>query len=73
MLLVRIVPLYFVMACYAYSVLTRWFSSVDCGAGSETALNKHLKLVVIASAITPMDVNDISSRLETTYNDPESC
>ncbi len=47
--------------------------TVNFGAGSETALNKHLKQVVIASAITPMDVNDISSRLETTYNDPDSC
>ncbi len=31
------------MACYAYSVLTRWFSSVYCGAGSETALSKQSK------------------------------
>ncbi len=31
------------MAYYAYSVLTRWFSSVYCLAGSETALSKQLK------------------------------
>ncbi len=31
------------MACYAYSVLTRWFSSVYCRAGSETALSKQSK------------------------------
>ena len=63
------------MACYAYSVLTRWFSSVYCGAGSETALSKQSKQVVIASSTTPMDVNDImiSSRQETTDDVPESC
>ena len=61
------------MACYAYSVLTRWFSSVYCGAGSETALSKQSKQVVIASSMTPMDVNDISSRPETTDDVPESC
>ncbi len=37
-----------VTACYAYSVLTRCFSSVYCGAGSETALSKQSKQVVIA-------------------------
>ena len=47
------------MACYAYSVLTRWISSVYCGAGSETALSKQLKQVVIAQ--------------ETTDDVPESC
>jgi hypothetical protein len=26
------------MACYVYRVLTRWFSSVYCGAGIETVL-----------------------------------
>ncbi len=45
-----------------------------CGARSETALNiEQSKQVVIASSMTPMDVNDISSRLETTVNVPESC
>jgi hypothetical protein len=39
---------------------------VYCGAGSETALSKQSKQVVIASSMTPMDVNDISSRPETT-------
>ncbi len=61
------------MACYVYSVLTRWFSGVYCGAGSETALSRQSKQVVIASSMTPMDVNDISSRPETTYDVPESC
>ena len=54
-------------------MLTRWFSSVYCGAGSETALSKQSKQVVIASSMTPMDVNDISSRPETTDDVPESC
>ena len=65
----------FVMACYAYSVLTHWFCSVYSGAGSETPLSKESKQVVIASSMTPtqMDVNDISSRQETTDNVPESC
>ncbi len=63
------------MACYAYnhSVLTRWFSSVYCGAGSGTALSKQSKQVVIDSSMTPMDVNNISSRPETTDDVPESC
>jgi hypothetical protein len=29
----------FAMACYAYSVLNRWFSSVYSGAGSEPSSN----------------------------------
>ena len=33
------------MACYAYSVLTQWFSSVCSGAGSETPLSKESKQV----------------------------
>ena len=33
----------FVMACYAYIVLTQWFSSVCSGAGSETPLSKESK------------------------------
>ena len=61
------------MACYAYRVLTQWFSSVYSGAGSETPLSKESKQVVIASSMTPMDVNDISSRLETTVDVPDSC
>ncbi len=44
-----------------------------CGAGSETALSKQSKQVVIASSMTPMDVNDVSSRPETADNVPESC
>ncbi len=61
------------MACYAYSVLTRWFSSVYCRAGCETALSKQSKQIVIASLMTPMDVNNISSLQETTNDLPESC
>ncbi len=40
-------------------MLTRWFSSVYCGAGSETALRKQSQQVVIASSMTPTDVNYI--------------
>ncbi len=65
---------------YYYGVLriqcARWFrpfSSVYCRAGSETALSKQSKQVVIASSMTPMDVNDISSRPETNDYVPESC
>ena len=63
------------MACYAYSVLTQWFSSVCSGAGSETPLSKESKQVVIASSMTPMDVNlnDTSSRMETTVDVPDVC
>ena len=61
------------MECYAYSVLTRWFISVYCGAGSETASSKQSKQVVIALSVTPMDFNDISSRPETIDDAPESC
>ena len=43
------------------------------GAGSETPLSKVSKQVVIASSMTPMDVNDISSRLETIVDVPDSC
>jgi hypothetical protein len=46
---------------------------VYCGAGSETALSKQSKQVVIASSMTHMDVIDISSRPETTDDIPESC
>ena len=61
------------MACYAYSVLTQWFSSVFSGAGSETPLSKESKQVVIASSMTPIEVNDVSSRPETANDVPESC
>jgi hypothetical protein len=65
------------MECYAYShyhsVLTRWFSWVYSGAGSETLLSKESKQVVIASAMISMDVNVISSWLETTDDVPDSC
>ena len=63
------------MACYAYShgVLTQWFSSVCSGAESETPLSKEWNQIVIVSSMTPMDVNDISSRLETTVDVPDSC
>ncbi len=54
-------------------MLSRRFRSVYCGAGSETALIKQSKQVVKASSMTPMDVNDISSRQETTDDVPESC
>ncbi len=39
----------------------------------ETVLSKQSKQVVIASSMTPMDVNDILSLPETTYDVPESC
>jgi hypothetical protein len=61
------------MACYVFSVLTSWLSSVYCGAGSETALSKQSEQVVMASSMIPMDFNDISSRQETSVNVPESC
>ncbi len=46
---------------------------MHCGAGSETALSKQTKQAVIASSMTPTDINDVSSRLETTDDVPESC
>ncbi len=53
----------FVVACYAYSVLTRWLDSVYSGARSVTPSSKESsKQVVKASSMTPMDVNEISSR-----------
>ncbi len=61
------------MVCYAYSALTSWFISVYCGAGSETAFSRESKQVMIASSMTPIDVNDISSRPETIDDIPESC
>jgi hypothetical protein len=61
------------MKCYVYSVLSRWFSSAYCGAGSETALSKQSKQVVIASSMTSIDVDNISSRPKTTDYVPESC
>ena len=46
------------MACYAYRVLTQWFSSVCSGAGRETPWSKESNQVVIASSMIPMEVND---------------
>ncbi len=58
------------MACYAYSVLTRWFCRVYSGAGSEPSLNQMAKQVVIASSATSKDVNDALLTKETTCNIP---
>jgi hypothetical protein len=58
------------MACYAYSVLNSWFSSVY-GAGSEPSVNQMAKQVVIASSVTPKDVNDAMLSQETTYDIPD--
>ena len=60
------------MACYAYSVLTRWFSSVYSGARSETPLEKESKQVVVTSSVTPSEVNNISHSPETIYDIPDS-
>jgi hypothetical protein len=54
------------MACYAYSVLTRWFSSVHSGAESRSSSDLMAKQVVIASSVTPMEFND-RSPLPTTF------
>ena len=53
------------MACYAYSVLTQWFSSVCSGAGSETPLSKESKQVVIVQpcALDASDLTDSSAYL----------
>ena len=59
------------MACYAYSVLTRWFSSVYSGAGSEPSSDLMAKQVVIASSVTPREFNDSSQSPETTYDIPD--
>ncbi len=56
------------MACYAYSVLNHWFSSVYSGAGSQPSVNQMAKQVVIASSVTPKDVNDAILSQETTYD-----
>ncbi len=53
------------MACYVNSVLTRLFSSMYSGAGSEPSSDQMTKQVVIASSVTNMDVNDLP---ETTYD-----
>ena len=58
------------MACYAYSVLTRWFSSVYSGAGSRPSLDLMAKQV-IASSVTPSEFNDSSQLPDTTYDLPE--
>ncbi len=60
------------MACYAYSVLTRWFSSVYSGAGSEPSLDQMTKQVVIASSVTTKDVNDVLFLPEVTYDIPNA-
>ena len=54
------------MACYAYSVLTRWFSSVYSGARSRPSSDQMAKQVVIASSVTPRELNDNSQLPETT-------
>ena len=59
------------MACYAYSVLTRWFSSVYSGAGSRPSSDLMAKQVVIASSVTPSEHNDSSQLPDTTYDLPE--
>ncbi len=63
----------FDMACYAYSVLTRWFSSVYSGAGREPSLDQVVKQVVIASSVTYREVNasDQSHLPETTHDIPD--
>ncbi len=59
------------MACYAYSVLTLWFSSVYSGAGSEHSINQMAKQVVIASSATSKDVNYVLLTQETTCDIPD--
>jgi hypothetical protein len=60
------------MACYAYSVLTRWLSSVYSGAGREPSLDQMAKQVAIASSVTPKDVNNTLLLQETSYDIPNS-
>ncbi len=60
------------MACYAYSVLTLWFGSVYSGAGSEPSLDQMAKQVVIASSVTPKDVDDALLSQENTYDIPDT-
>jgi hypothetical protein len=59
------------MACYAYSVLNQWFSSVYIGAGSEPSVNQMAKQVVIASSVTPNDVINAILSQETNYDIPD--
>ena len=59
------------MACYTYSVLTRWFSSLYSGAGSRASSDLVAKLVVIASSVTPSELNDSSQLQDTTYDLPD--
>ena len=59
------------MAWYAYSVLTRWLSSVYSGAGSRTSPELMAKQAVIASSVTPGEFNDSSQLQETTYDIPD--
>ena len=42
-----------------------------CGAGSETPLSKESKQVVIASSVTPRELNDSSQLPDTTYDLPD--
>jgi hypothetical protein len=58
------------MALFAYSVLTRWFSSVYSGAGKEPCLDQMAKQVVTASSVTSKDVNDRFTSWYTTYDIP---
>ena len=59
------------MVCYAYSVLTRWFSSVYSGAGSRSSLDQMAKQDVTASPVTPREFNDRLQLPETTYDIPD--
>ncbi len=52
-------------------MLNRWFSSVYSRAGSEPSVNQMAKQVVIASSVTPKDVNDAILSQETTYDIPD--
>ena len=45
----------FVMVCYAYSVLNRWFSSVYSGAGSEPSVNQMVKQILLAKIVTGLN------------------
>ncbi len=60
------------MAWYAYSVLSRWFRSEYNRAGSEPFLDQMAKQVVVASSVTPKDVNYGLRSPETTYDIPDA-
>ena len=59
------------MTCYAYSVLTRWVSSVYSGAGSRPSSDLMAIQVVIALSVTPGEFKDSSQLPETTYDIPD--